>query len=312
MSEIVLVIGYNAAGKTTHTKKYLDAGYFRINRDEIGGKLKNLHEHAAKALDEGKENLVLDNTYRDVASRKSIIDLAKSRGINIRCVWVKTSFEDAQFNACQRMVRDTGKLLMPADFAMSKNPNHFPPAALFSYRKDFEKPTKAEGFSEIETVNFVRKYDSAYKNKALILDYDGTLRDSSGDMDYPVTPDEVVLLDNCKEKLQEYFDQGYLLLGVSNQSGVAKGVLTYDDAVACFERTNELLGFDIEYHFCPHSVPPVKCYCRKPHAGLGAYLIEVHKLDPLQCIFVGDQTTDKTFAMGCGFQYQHPNSFFDR
>lgn len=310
MSEIVLITGYTAAGKTTYVKKFVEQGYHRINRDELGGKLKDLHFIADKAIKEGKGKLVLDNTYRNVESRRDIIEIAKKHNVPIRCIHLNTSFEDAQFNACKRMIQDTGNLLMPKDLAETKNPNHFPPVALFSYRKDFEKPTMAEGFSSVETIKFVRQYDPTYTNKALILDYDDTLRTSIGTHDYPLKPDDVKILPGRKQKIQEYRDKGYIILGVSNQSGVAKNILSYNDAVACFEKTNELLGQEIDYYFCPHNVPPINCFCRKPHSGIGVLLIEKYKLDPRQCIMVGDQTTDKTFAERCGFHFQWVDKFF--
>jgi len=43
---------------------------------------------------------------------------------------------------------------------------------------------------------------------------------------------------------------------------------------------------------------------------MGAYWIEKYKLDPSQCIMVGDATSDKTFAERCGFKYLHPDVFF--
>lgn len=308
-AEIVLIMGYNAAGKTTLVQDFVDQGYIRINRDEIGGKLKDLHSYAEKAILEGHNSLVLDNTYRNRESRKSIIQVAKTHGLPIRCLHLNTSFEDAQYNACQRMIRDTGSLLMPDDFKLTKNPNHFPPAALFSYRKEFEKPTSGEGFSKIETINFVRK-PNGYTNKSLILDYDGNVRESLGEQEYPTKPSEVKILPGRKERIQEYVDKGYILTGVSNQSGVSKNILSHQDAIDCFEHTNKLLGHKIDYYFCPHSVPPVKCYCRKPQVGLAVFLIEKYKLDPTQCIFVGDQTTDKSFAERAGFQFQWTKDFF--
>jgi HAD superfamily hydrolase (TIGR01662 family) len=91
--------------------------------------------------------------------------------------------------------------------------------------------------------------------------------------------------------------EGYLLLGASNQSGVAKGQLTAADAEACFAETAKQLGVEFtEVKYCPHKVPPIGCYCRKPGPGMGVELIVKYKLDPKQCIFVGDQTTDKSFA----------------
>jgi len=310
MSEIVLVLGYNAAGKSTYVKEYTDKGYHRLNRDELGGKLDTLATILTKLHKDGVKDFVLDNTYVDVASRKSIIDTGKKLGVPVKAVWLDTSFEDAQFNACQRMIRKAGRLLDPVDFKTTKDPNLFPPVALFTYKKNFQKPTTVEGFSDVVKVPFVRKKDPQYKNKALILDYDDTLRQTDNELGYPTRPNEVKILPGRKEKIAEYKKQGYILLGASNQSGIAKKKLTTQDAVNCFEETNRQLGHDIEYFFCPHSIPPVVCYCRKPHCGMGVHFIEKHKLDASQCIFVGDQTTDQTFAARCGFKYVDQAEFF--
>lgn len=310
MKEIIVLLGYNGAGKTTLVKKYTDQGYHRINRDEIGGKLSDLPNHARTAIDAGHEKLVLDNTYRNRESRKGIIELAKEKGFTIRCVHLTTSFEDAQINACRRMMQRTGGIMMPEDFKKSNDPNLFPPVALFTYRKEFEAPKLDEGFDAIENVPFVRVWGPEYVNKALILDYDDTLRTSNGPEKYPTKPEHITILPGRKEKIQEYKDKGYLVFGVSNQSGVAKKKLTAAEAQACFDHTNQLLGHNIEVLFCPHSVPPVNCYCRKPHPASGVYLIEKYKLEPKSCIMVGDQTTDKTFAARCGFKFIDQQVFF--
>lgn len=306
--QVVIILGYNAAGKSTLVKEFVSQGFVRINRDELGGTLEGQVQYAKLALAAGK-NVVLDNTYPTIESRRSIIAAAKEAKASVKCVWLTTSFEDAQLNACLRMVTKHHVLLQPEELKKSKDPNSFPPAALFAYRKAFQPPTKAEGFSEIEERDFIRVWSTSHKNKALILDYDGTLRESTGKEEWPEDPAEVRILPGRKERLQEYVDQGYLLLGVSNQSAIAKG-LSPQKAIDCFEQTNKLLGHSIDYHFCPHRIPPVTCYCRKPHAGLGALLIHKHKLNPAECIMVGDLTTDKTFAARCGFQYQDASVFF--
>jgi phosphoglycolate phosphatase-like HAD superfamily hydrolase len=41
-----------------------------------------------------------------------------------------------------------------------------------------------------------------------------------------------------------------------------------------------------------------------------AYFIVKHKLNPAECIFVGDATSDKTCAERAGMQYKHPADFF--
>lgn len=312
MSEIIVLCGYNASGKSTLVKKYTDQGYHRINRDTTGGTLDGQVDHVQKAIASGNVNIVLDNTYMNKQSRASLIAYAKKSKIPIRCVWLMTSFEDAQLNACLRMIRKTGKLLGPEDFKTQKDPNLFPPVALFNYKKNFEKPTTDEGFESVEQVKFVREWGKEYVEPALILDYDDTLRTSTGPEKFPCDPSHIKLLPGRVDKIKAYLKKHNIkkLLGVSNQSGVAKKKLTSDDAVKCFEHTNKLLGLDIEYYFCPHNIPPVNCYCRKPHCGIGALLIEKHKLNPNLCLFVGDQTTDATFAQRCGFNYQEQQDFF--
>jgi len=308
MPKVVIVMGFNASGKSTLVKEFTDAGYFRINRDEMGGTLDGQAEHARAALSAGN-NVVLDNTYPTAESRKSIIAAAKSFKATIACVWLATSFEDAQLNACLRMVAKHGKLIQPEEFKTLKDPNTFPPAALFNYRKIFEKPTVAEGFDSVDKRAFVRKWPADYTNKALFLDYDGTLRVSVGKQEWPEETSDVKVLPGRKEVLQDYIKKGYRLIGVSNQSAIAKG-LDPQKVHDCFKKTNELLGIEIEYMFCPHNIPPVVCYCRKPHPGMGALFISKYKLNPAECIMVGDQTTDETFAERCGFQYQDAAKFF--
>jgi histidinol-phosphate phosphatase family protein len=120
----------------------------------------------------------------------------------------------------------------------------------------------------------------------------------------------VVIKPGRAEVLGDLLEDGYLLLGVSNQSGIGKGVFTDEAARSCFRRTNSELGIHIEYVYCPHRVPPSSCYCRKPQSGMGVHFIRKYNLDPAQCIMVGDQTTDKTFAKRLGFQYQSAENFF--
>jgi len=77
-----------------------------------------------------------------------------------------------------------------------------------------------------------------------------------------------------------------------------------------FEHTNKLLGLDIEYKFCPHRAAPLSCYCRKPMQGMFIDFMLKHKLSRKDCIFVGDMTSDKTFATRSGIQYVDQADFF--
>lgn len=310
--EIVLILGYPASGKTTLVSQF--NGYCRLNRDQIGGKVSSLAAELESRIKSGVKSFVLDNTFPTIESRRPFVEVAEKYGIPIRCVWLKTSIEDSQFNASLRMVRKYGRILDLDEIKekSKKDPNCFAAAPLFIYRKTFEEPTLEEGFSDLKKVKFTRVWDKAYTNKAIILDYDGTLRETKGGGKYPQDLDDIRILPNTTGILQRYIDQGYLLCGVSNQSWVGKGVLTYEEVESGLNHTNELIGLDIDFLFCKHKVPPISCHCRKPQTGLGVQLIEKYKLSPAECIMVGDQTTDKTFAKRCGFQFKYANDFFVR
>lgn len=220
--EIVLVIGYNAAGKTTLVKEFTDSGYCRINRDELGGTLEQQVGHAERAL-ASHDCVVLDNTYATIESRESIIALGKRLKVPVRCVWLQTSFEDAQLNACLRMIRRKGRILMPGEF--KKDPNLFPPVALFSFKNRWENKKKDQkhpgrqdpkvehGFSAVEKRKFVRRWPKSHVNKAVLLDYDDTLRTSTGSNPWPEAAGEIKILPGRKKKLKQLQDHGYILLG---------------------------------------------------------------------------------------------------
>src|SRR5439155_11725863 len=121
---------------------------------------------------------------------------------------------------------------------------------------------------------------------------------------YPLRPSEVRAMVERAATVRDYQAKGYLLLGASNQSGVAKGLLSAEDCEACFAETLRQLGLKFaEVRYCPHKVPPISCYCRKPGPGMGVELIVKYKLDPRQCLYVGDAGTDRSFAERCGFPF---------
>ena len=308
-SKVHMIVGYPASGKSTLAQTMKDDGYEILNRDTIGGKIIDLVPRMVNMINSGKK-IVLDNTFATAKVRKPFIEAAQSLGVEVCCTIMGTTIEQAQWGACSRMIERYGKILSPQEIKDSKDPNMFPPAVLFKYRKEYEKPSKNEGFSKIDTCPYVLRLPSDCTGKAIILDYDGTLRDTKSGAKWPRDPEDVYALPNRKEVLQKYIDDGYILLGASNQSGVAKNQPTEDICIACFERTNELLGIDIEIGYCPHKVPPISCYCRKPMPGMGVRWVLKHKLDPKKCIMVGDATSDKTFAKRCGFEFKHADDFF--
>ena len=279
------------------------------NRDKSGGKVIDLLPGVVGALKLGK-SVVLDNLFTKAEDRAPFLSAAKKAGVEARCVWLDTSIEDGQINALRRMWKHYRKIFWTADdLKPIKSPNMFPVSVLFAYRKNFEAPSTAEGFIEVKKVKFVRQ-PWEYTGKAVILDADDTVRQSAGTKPYPIAVKEVKILPNRKAVLERWQKQGYVLLGASNQSAISKGELTDETAKACFDRTNELLGVSVDWLYCPHRIPPLSCYCRKPQSGMLVHHIEKHKLNPKDCIFVGDSTTDKTGAGRLGMQFEDAMKFF--
>ena len=123
-------------------------------------------------------------------------------------------------------------------------------------------------------------------------------------------PSEVSILPNRKAKIERLVADGYMLLGVTTQSGVGKGHLEHEDVALCLEATEDGLDTSIDAVYCPHYNFPVQCFCRKPQVGLGVQLIRQYHLNPGACIYVGDMKSDLTFATRCGFQFQWADDFF--
>lgn len=111
--------------------------------------------------------------------------------------------------------------------------------------------------------------------KAIFIDRDGTL---IKDVPYNADPALVKLEYYAGEMLYELKKRNYLLILISNQSGVAKGLFTIDDLYTIqAEISRQLLTYHVQldgFYFCPHLPDAVikeydvDCNCRKPKAGM--------------------------------------------
>ncbi|MBG85404.1 MAG: oxidoreductase [Verrucomicrobiales bacterium] len=311
--EVVVIMGIQGAGKSSLVDAYENAGFHRLNRDLLGGKLEDLIPMIGEQLAGGNPRVILDNTYPTRLSRYPVIRMAQKHKVPVRCIHMATPVGDAVINIVNRVLDRHGKLLGPDEMKelAKTDPNLPPPAALSTYASSFEPPDLDEGFSVVREVGFERRPGPAHQNKGLLLDVDGTLRITKSGEIYPRHPDDVELLPNRREVLQRWIDDGYELFFISNQSGVASKQLSYKDAEACFDRTAELLGLPIkEMAFCPHKAFPVGCFCRKPFPGMGIDLMRKHELSLEHLVMVGDMDSDQKFAESFGANYQDAKEFF--
>jgi D-glycero-D-manno-heptose 1,7-bisphosphate phosphatase len=128
-------------------------------------------------------------------------------------------------------------------------------------------------------------------NKAIFIDKDGTL---IPDIPYNVDPDKITLTDNAVDGLGLLKEAGYLLIVVSNQSGVERGYFTEDTLVGVEAKLNALLAeYDLlldGFYYCPHYA--VQCDCRKPLPGMILRAAEEHNINLKASWMIGDILND--------------------
>jgi len=310
--KITMLIGLPGSGKSTrvNTEK---RGTVVLSRDKEGGLISDLLPKMEKAVSDGAVHIILDCTFLTAASRAPFIILARQLQVPIEAVFLKADPATVQYNLCWRMCQRYGKVLRTKeDYEKVKDdPNMFPPAAFFSMQKKFEAPNKSEGFAHIEEVAGTRApLPPEFCNGAVIVDYDGTVRDTKSGDKYPLHPKDVLAFPQAAKKLQKLAAEGVLLLGASNQSGVAKGKPSMETCHDCFKETNRQLGVEIAYDFDFSPAGPTSSWHRKPMCGMAVDAIWRHKLDPRKVIFVGDMTSDRTFAERVGFKFEYAKDFF--
>ena len=135
--------------------------------------------------------------------------------------------------------------------------------------------------------------------KCIFLDRDGTIIE---DVDYLSTPSGVKILPGAARGMELLKKDGYLLIIITNQSGVARGYFTEENLAAIHRKMRKLLraqGADYDdLFYCPHhingAVEPfnVECDCRKPKTGLLQKAKDKYNIDFSQSFFVGDMEGD--------------------
>lgn len=86
---------------------------------------------------------------------------------------------------------------------------------------------------------------------------------------------------------------------VSNQSGVARGLITPDQLAGVQARVEELLGPFDTWQVCVHDDED-DCACRKPKPGLVCQALRVLGTRPAECVVIGDTGADVTAALAAG------------
>lgn len=130
----------------------------------------------------------------------------------------------------------------------------------------------------------------------MLFDRDGTL---VTDVPYNGDPSLVSPLPGAKEVLAALRAAGIPTGVVSNQSGIARGLLTAGQVEAVNTRVDQLLGPFDAWCICPHG-PDDGCECRKPKPGMIFHAARQLDIAPWDLALVGDIGADVEAAAAAG------------
>jgi D-glycero-D-manno-heptose 1,7-bisphosphate phosphatase len=142
---------------------------------------------------------------------------------------------------------------------------------------------------------------------AAFLDRDGTINVERG---YVTRPEDLVLIEGVTDAIRELNENGILVVVVSNQSGVARGLMTEEDLARVHERLEDLLlegGAKLDgAYYCPNYEGGIverytrNVRCRKPARGMIDLAVAELPIDLPASVVVGDHPTDIELANAIG------------
>jgi D-glycero-D-manno-heptose 1,7-bisphosphate phosphatase len=139
--------------------------------------------------------------------------------------------------------------------------------------------------------------------RAAFLDRDGTLNVKAPEGEYISSPTDLRLLPGAADAVRRLNDAAMFVVVVTNQRGIARGLLSPDSHAQIMERLRYLLaqrGAHIDaVYVCPHEAGT--CGCRKPAPGLLLRAESEHPdIDLGQSVTVGDAESDIDAGRGAG------------
>lgn len=136
--------------------------------------------------------------------------------------------------------------------------------------------------------------------KAIFLDRDGIINKEIGR--YVSSAADFELNPGVSEFLKEMQSKGYLLIVITNQGGIAKGLYTQPELATIHEKMKSLLPHIhfTEIYYCPHHPDFGKCLCRKPGSLLVEKALARFAIDPATSYFIGDKDRDIVCATMAG------------
>jgi D-glycero-D-manno-heptose 1,7-bisphosphate phosphatase len=129
-------------------------------------------------------------------------------------------------------------------------------------------------------------------NKCVFLDRDGVLNEDR--VDYVYRMDDLIVLEGVTDALQALKHAGYLLIVITNQSGIAKGIYTPQEVHTIHQHLQAISGNALDaLYFSPyHPQYDTESLTRKPGSLMIERAIARHEIDVAQSWMIGDAERD--------------------
>ena len=142
------------------------------------------------------------------------------------------------------------------------------------------------------------------KSPALFIDRDGTIIKQI-DGHYISSIKQIELIENIFPAVIMLQNEGYLIIMVTNQAGINKGILSNQLVDEINQHIVKLLkkrGIDVTaVYVCPHK-PEEQCKCRKPQPGLLLKAAKEHNIDLENSVIIGDTDKDTEAGLNAGLK----------
>lgn len=127
------------------------------------------------------------------------------------------------------------------------------------------------------------------KRPAIFIDRDGTLIE---EVNFLSRVEDLRMFEFSKVAINSLKDAGYLVIVVTNQSGIGRGIYTE----AAMHKIHEQIQLELDnsidaFYFCPH-LPDEKCPCRKPGLGMIKSAQSDFEIDMERSWMIGDKKID--------------------
>ena len=131
--------------------------------------------------------------------------------------------------------------------------------------------------------------------KAAFLDRDGVINRKAPEGEYVTRWEDMEFLPGTREAIRLLNDAGFLVVVVSNQRCVAKGLITTEELESMHVRMCrefQAAGATIDaVYYCPHDYQP-PCGCRKPQPGMLLDAARAHDVQLAASWMIGDSDHD--------------------